>query len=191
MPLRISGRRPLHTLPGQHTRPTSARVRQAVFNILQGQVAGSRWLDLCAGSGAMGAEALTRQCASVVGVELSPKAAQVVKQNWEQVRQPHQSIQVICGDAVQVVGELAGQGCQFDVIYCDPPYHSPVYAQVLPHLPLLLSDHGILIVEHHHHHPLPPIPTLNLMKQRFYGHTTLSLYHLESEIPKPTLHQEM
>jgi len=140
MPLRISGRRPLHTLPGQHTRPTSARVRQAVFNILQGQVAGSRWLDLCAGSGAMGAEALTRQCASVVGVELSPKAVQVVKQNWEQVRQPHQSIQVICGDAVQVVGELAAQGQQFDLIYCDPPYHSPVYAQVLPQLPPLAFD---------------------------------------------------
>ena len=58
--MRIYGNRQLKTLPGQITRPTPARVREAVFNIWQGSVENCRWLDLCAGSGSMGAEALCR-----------------------------------------------------------------------------------------------------------------------------------
>jgi len=179
MTLRISGRRPLHTLPGQTTRPTSSRVRQAVFNILQAQVPGSRWLDLCAGCGSIGAEALLRECASVVGVERMPKAAEVVKHNWQQVIEPEQSMQVIVGDAAEVVVNLAAAGNLFDVIYCDPPYYSPIYAQVLPQIPPLLPAHGILIVEHHVRHDLGTNPGLSLVKQRCYGQTALSLFHLE------------
>ena len=69
MAIRIYGNRPIKTLPGQATRPTPAKVREALFNSWQGRVNGSRWLDLCAGSGAMGAEALCRGASLVVGIE--------------------------------------------------------------------------------------------------------------------------
>lgn len=180
MALRISGRRPLQ-IPAT-ARPTAARVRQALFNILQGRVAGSRWLDLCAGSGSIGAEALCRHCQSVVGVEVSPKAAQILRQNWQRLAQPQQSFTVIVGDAAQVISELAQQGSQFDLIYLDPPYYSPLYDQVLPLLPPLLAPDGILIVEHHSQHPLGDPAGLRRWQQRRYGQTSLSLFHrLESE----------
>ncbi|HEY9736425.1 MAG TPA: RsmD family RNA methyltransferase, partial [Trichocoleus sp.] len=67
MSLRIYGNRTIKTLPGEATRPTASRVREALFNIWQGRVDGCRWLDVCAGSGAMGAEALCRGAAEVVG----------------------------------------------------------------------------------------------------------------------------
>ena len=74
MAVRIYGNREIKTLPGEETRPTSARVREALFNIWQGRILGCRWLDLCAGSGAMGAEALCRGAAEVVGIEKSGAA---------------------------------------------------------------------------------------------------------------------
>ena len=68
--MRIYGNRQLKTVPGQRTRPTSARVREALFNILaRSRITGCRWLDLCAGNGSMGAEALCRGASKVVGIE--------------------------------------------------------------------------------------------------------------------------
>ncbi|MEN9252650.1 MAG: 16S rRNA (guanine(966)-N(2))-methyltransferase RsmD [Thermostichales cyanobacterium BF4_bins_65] len=174
MTLRIAGRRSLPIPAG--ARPTAGRVRQALFNILQGQVAGSRWLDLCAGSGSIGAEALCRHCHSVVGVEVSPQAARLLAQTWQRLAQPEQSIRVILADAGQAVRDLAEQGWRFDFIYCDPPYHSPLYEHLLPQLPPLLTPTGTLIVEHHRHHPLGDPPGLVLWQQRHYGQTSLSFY---------------
>ena len=79
MALRIKGERPLKTLDGLNTRPTSSKVRAAVFNILQDRVKDAHWLDLCAGSGAMGAEALARGARSVTGVEQSAAACRIIK----------------------------------------------------------------------------------------------------------------
>ena len=107
MSLRIYGNRQLKTLPGQETRPTLAVVRQAVFNIWQGRIADCRWLDLCAGSGAMGAEALCRGAAIVVGIERSPRACGVIQQNWQQVAQATQKFQVMRRDVRQL--KLQGQ----------------------------------------------------------------------------------
>src|SRR5512147_649239 len=120
--LRIYGNRALKTLPGEATRPTSARVREALFNIWQGRVAGCRWLDLCAGSGAMGAEALCRGAAEVVGIEQSGDAYAVVRENWQRVAQPNQTIRLFKGDVVKQLSRLKHQ--PFDLIYFDPPYTS-------------------------------------------------------------------
>lgn len=147
MSLRISGNRVLQTLPGLATRPTPARVRQALFNILQGEIAGSRWLDLCAGVGSVGAEALCRGCASLVGIEESAGACKVITTNWQRVAQPEQRIRVLRGDARQVLPRLVTEE-GFDFIYLDPPYESSLYEDLLPLLPPLLDPQGVLIVEH-------------------------------------------
>ncbi|MFM6278371.1 MAG: RsmD family RNA methyltransferase, partial [Dolichospermum sp.] len=78
MSLRIYGNRLIKTLPGENTRPTSARVREALFNIWQGRITGCRWLDLCAGSGAMGAEALCREASVVIGIEQPSLACGII-----------------------------------------------------------------------------------------------------------------
>lgn len=177
MSLRIYGNRQLKTLPGPATRPTAARVRAALFNIWQGEIVDCRWLDLCAGSGAMGAEALCRGAAVVVGVEQSGRACQVIQQNWQQVARPEQQFQVRRGDVVQQLSLLAGQ--EFDRIYFDPPYAGKLYEPVLQGIAQhrLLAAAGELAVEHDPDRPLPLLlPGLGVIRQKSYGGTALTFY---------------
>ncbi|MCU0570454.1 MAG: 16S rRNA (guanine(966)-N(2))-methyltransferase RsmD [Oculatellaceae cyanobacterium Prado106] len=184
MSLRIYGNRQLKTLAGQATRPTPARVREALFNIWQSKLQGCRWLDLCTGSGAMGAEALCRGATQVIGIEQSSRALQIIQQNWQQVAHREQTFQVIRGDVVQRLPKLAGQ--QFDCIYFDPPYASDLYVPVLEaiaHHHLLAPD-GELAAEHAPDRPLPQtLETLTCFRQKIYGNTALSFYRntLENE----------
>ncbi len=177
MSLRIYGNRQLKTLPGQLTRPTAARVREALFNIWQGRVTGCRWLDLCAGSGAMGAEALCRGAALVVGIEQSGRAYNIIQENWQRVAQPDQSFRVLRGDVVQRLKSLAGQ--QFDRIYFDPPYASGLYPLVLADLARynLLAAEGELAVEHSLEAGDWPTPLgWKICRQKTYGSTALTFY---------------
>ncbi len=177
MSLRIYGNRLLKTLPGLETRPTPARVRQAVFNIWQGSIDGCRWLDLCSGAGAMGAEALCRGADTVIGIELSGKAHAVIQQNWQQVATSEQTFQVIRGDVLRRLPLLAGQ--QFDHIYFDPPYASDLYDPVLALIDQhqLLALAGELAAEHSSDKLLPEqIGHLVKERQKIYGTTALTFY---------------
>lgn len=179
MSLRIYGNRPLKTLPGQATRPTPAKVRQAVFNIWQGQIGGCRWLDLCSGSGAMGAEALCRGAALVVGIEQSGRACSVIQQNWQQVAQPDQQFRLWRGDVRQKLLDLQEP---FDRIYFDPPYASDLYEPVLNLIASrrLLATAGELAAEHSPDRPPPKIEGLTLCRQKTYGNTALTFYQVAS-----------
>ncbi|MDJ0703527.1 MAG: 16S rRNA (guanine(966)-N(2))-methyltransferase RsmD [Leptolyngbyaceae cyanobacterium MO_188.B28] len=186
MSLRIYGNRLLKTLPGQATRPTSARVREALFNIWRVQITDCRWLDLCAGSGAMGAEALCRGAAAVVGMEQSGRACGVIRQNWGRVAKSEQSFQVIRGDVTQQLKRLAGQ--QFDCVYFDPPYASDLYQPVLSAIAQhsLLAPTGEIAVEHN---PgawaAQPIQGLEIIRQKRYGNTSLTFYALTRDKSSP------
>ena len=152
-------------------------VRQALFNIWQGRVVGSRWLDLCAGSGAIGAEALCRGAALVVGVEQSDLACGVIQQNWRQVAKPTQRFQVVRGEVQQKLRSLRGQ--QFDRIYFDPPYaselHEPVLAAIAQYQ--LLAIAGELAVEHSADRvEIAAPPALSLCRRKVYGNTALTFY---------------
>ncbi|MEM9215105.1 MAG: 16S rRNA (guanine(966)-N(2))-methyltransferase RsmD [Cyanobacteria bacterium P01_F01_bin.150] len=155
MALRIYGNRSLKTLPGKNTRPTPARVREALFNIWQGNIVDCRWLDLCAGSGAMGAEALCRGAQSVTGIEQASRACGVIQQNWQQVRRPDQQIRVVKGHILRQLPQLKGE--QFDRIYFDPPYDSDLYEPVLDAIASLqlLVNGGEVAVEHNTNRSLP------------------------------------
>jgi 16S rRNA (guanine(966)-N(2))-methyltransferase RsmD len=177
MSLRISGNRPLKTLAGKNTRPTPARVRQAVFNIWQGRIEGCRWLDLCTGSGAMGAEALCRGASLVIGIEQSAQACRLIRQNWQKVAQPEQSIQLLQGDVVKRIPTLAGQ--QFDRIYFDPPYTSQLYEPVLAAIVQhhLLAPAGELAAEHAANRlELPIVDGLTVIRRKVYGNTAVTFY---------------
>jgi 16S rRNA (guanine(966)-N(2))-methyltransferase RsmD len=175
--MRIYGNRQLKTLSGQETRPTAARVREALFNIWQGRITDCRWLDLCAGTGSMGAEALCRGASVVVGIEKWAKACAIIQQNWEKVAQPEQTFQVVQGDVVGRLKTLAGQ--PFDHIYFDPPYASGLYQPVMDAIASyqLLAEGGELAVEHSPNNFTPkPIATLEICRQKVYGNTALTFY---------------
>lgn len=189
MSLRISGNRQLKTLSGQATRPTPARVREALFNIWQGDIEGCRWLDLCTGSGAMGAEALCRGAAQVVGIEQSARACAVIQHNWQQVAQTDQPFQVIRGDVLKRLPALQSQS--FDRIYFDPPYASGLYEPVLRLIVQhqLLACDGEIATEHsptHYdesamQHLAATIPPLQLTRYKSYGNTAIAFLRLSYE----------
>jgi 16S rRNA (guanine966-N2)-methyltransferase len=181
MSLRIYGNRLIKTLPGDLTRPTTGKVREAIFNIWQGTIAGCRWLDLCTGSGAMGAEALCRGATIVVGIEQSAKAWAIAQENWQKLVQPDQQIQLLRGDVVQQLTKLNGQ--QFDRIYFDPPYASGLYEPVLRAIAdlQLLAPLGELAAEHSPSQQFP-IVGLERFREKRYGNTAVSFFKLDLEV---------
>ncbi|MGF1577289.1 MAG: 16S rRNA (guanine(966)-N(2))-methyltransferase RsmD [Cyanophyceae cyanobacterium] len=179
MSIRIYGNRLLQTVPGLATRPTPARVREAVFNILQDRIQGSRWLDLCSGAGAMGAEALCRGAAEVVGIEKSRAACRVIRANWDKVilnLYPQPAFRLIQGDVCQTIQREKMLGI-FDIIYFDPPYSAGLYDAVIPGLVPLLDPEGTLMVEHRSSEPLQiRCDPLSVGKTYVYGTTSLTCF---------------
>ena len=181
MAVRIYGNREIKTLPGEATRPTSARVREALFNIWQSRIRGCRWLDLCAGSGAMGAEALCRGAADVIGIEKSGAACRIITQNWQKVAKSDQTFRVIQGDVVRQLAYLAGDLSKqpvegrFDYVYFDPPYAGELYGSVLEQLLECLSPSGVAAVEYNASlwQPTQLPPGLEVSKEKRYGSTNL------------------
>ncbi len=175
--MRIYGNRLLKTLPGELTRPTSAKVREALFNIWQGKITGCRWLDLCAGNGAMGAEALCRDAAVVVGIEQYGKSCRIITENWQKIAHNEQEFKVIKGDVIKVLKTLGKQ--KFDLIYFDPPYQSQLYQSVLEIIVTynILEQEGEIAVEHN-----PKfwqgreIKGLTMIREKHYGNTSLTFY---------------
>lgn len=186
MAIRIYGNRAIKTLPGELTRPTSARVREALFNVWQGRVSGCRWLDLCAGSGAIGAEALCRGATEVIGIEKSAAACRVIKENWQKVATAEQRFEIVRSDVAKLSARLPMQlasnseatnhSLAFDLIYFDPPYAIGLYKPVLAQLADYLAPSGEAAIEYGQKHWQPSeLPeTLELIKEKRYGSTCVA-----------------
>ena len=179
--MRIYGNRLLKTLPGQQTRPTTGKVRLALFNIWRGEIQHCHWLDLCAGNGTLGAEALCRGADKVVAIEQSAKVCTIIKENWQKLAKPEQQWSVLRGDVLKLLPTLKGQ--TFDRIYFDPPYGSGLYNPVLTLVGELelLAQTGEMAVEYDQRHWQPPeqIAGLELMRQKKYGLSNLAFYWRE------------
>ncbi len=181
--MRLRGKQTIQTVSGLDTRPTASRVREAIFNIWQFEIAGCRWLDLCAGTGAMGAEALCRGAAVVVGIEQAGRACKVIEHNWNKVARPEQQMQILQMDVLRGLAQLAGQ--QFDRIYFDPPYACDFYEKAIMAIAHhnLLSSMGILAVEHHKQKVLPTaLSGLSVTQTRYYGTTALAFYQKDQPL---------
>ena len=148
------GRR-LRTPRGDTTRPTGARVRQTLFDILAPRVRGCRFLDAFAGNGGVGLEALSRGAARVVLVDQSRAAIEVVRENARLVAAAGGDVQIYHQDARIALAALADSGVRFDVIYLDPPYASPLYEPLLEEAGRLLERAGVVVAEHFHKRALP------------------------------------
>jgi len=143
----IAGSRKGHRLDaprGLTTRPTSDRVRENVFNLVQVWIEDAVVLDLFAGSGAMGIEALSRGAERAVFVESHPEACRAIEHNLDKLRLI--GAQVVCTDVMRFV---AADTRTYDLVFCDPPYHE--YAALEPtlarYVPRLLADDGLLVLE--------------------------------------------
>ena len=174
----VKGRR-LKTPAGHATRPTGARVRQTLFDILAPEIPGCRFLDAFAGSGAVGLEALSRGAAEVVLVESNPAAAAALRENVRALASAGGEARVYRQDARVALLGLANEGASFDVVYLDPPYESDLYEPLLTLLGErgLLAEGGAAVAEHFHKRPLPgTIGGLTRTREVRVGDHRLSFY---------------
>ena len=191
--------RVLHSPSGRNTRPTDSRSREALFNILGERVVGARVLDLYAGTGAIGLEALSRGAASCIFVEQNSSAANAIRANikmcnWQENAQIWQT-------AVKgALHRMQDQVGQFDIIFADPPFTDARILQELENrvdtLSALLHNVGelsaasssaLLIVQHHFKTKVDVSSRFTLQKSRRAGESLLSFYELLTEMPQEVL----
>jgi 16S rRNA (guanine(966)-N(2))-methyltransferase RsmD len=178
------GRR-LKTLEGMQVRPTSDRLRETLFNILAPQIEGARFADICAGSGAIGIEALSHGAEHVTFVEASLKAARVISENLKHCG-IEEGYKVINRDAIRAAKYFASENIRFDVIYFDPPYDSDIYSPVMWQIANnnLLAEDGVVIVEHRRQTLLlPNYDRLRPYRQVAQGESLLTFFGVEPVTP--------
>jgi 16S rRNA (guanine966-N2)-methyltransferase len=177
------GRR-LKTAAGEGTRPTGARVRQSLFDILAPVMPGCRFLDAFAGNGSVGLEALSRGAVTVVLVDRDAGAVEAAQENARALARSGGEVRVFRQDARTAISAFADQGLQFDVVYLDPPYASDLYEPLLERLGegRLLAAGGVVVAEHFHKRSLPErIGALARTRQKRVGDHVLSFYSRAGE----------
>jgi 16S rRNA (guanine966-N2)-methyltransferase len=165
--------RTLKAPPGESTRPTSDRVREALFSILGDRVRDARVLDLFAGSGALGLEALSRGASAATFVDDDPKAIAAVKANLETLKAV---AEVRRGDALRFLTGASRTGAQYDLVFLDPPYRlaerfAPSLSEALP---AVLAPEAVAVAESDRRAPLAL--DLQLEDERRYGDTLIRIY---------------
>lgn len=168
-----AGGRRLRTLEGVATRPTGDKVKEGVFSAIQFDIEGRRVLDLFAGSGQLGIEALSRGAASAVFCDNNPEAVKIIKDNLQATGFTGRS---------QVVGFgfeefLRNPPGRFDIAFLDPPYAAGILLKAAELTEKAMTDHGIIICEHDERTEMPEkIGGFTLKKRYRYGKTAVTLY---------------
>jgi len=173
------GRRLLE-LEGTETRPTAGRVKEGIFSSIQFDIEGRRVLDLFAGTGQLGIEALSRGAASAVFVEQRRAAAELVRKNLERTGLAGRA-RVVNGEAAAF---LSSTGEKFDLIFLDPPYASGLWQGAIEAISRfdILANHGIIICESPAEREMPAVePPYFLHRTYRYGKTKVTSYHREED----------
>ena len=176
------GRR-LKSPSSDQTRPTSDRLRETLFNVLAPRIEGVRFLDLCAGTGAVGIEALSRGAEHITFVDQSRKVCALIEANLNALNIDENEFEIVTSEASEYLKRHAKKGhSAFDVIYFDPPYAADAYGMVNLISDMggqLLTGDGVVIVEHHKKTDLPDsfglLKRYRTLKQ---GDSMLSFYRL-------------
>ncbi|CAN5443782.1 16S rRNA (guanine(966)-N(2))-methyltransferase RsmD [soil metagenome] len=164
---------------GLAVRPTAAKIRQAFFNILQGKVGQSDFLDVFAGTGLMGLEALSRGANSLVSVEAERRMARSLEDSLKMLGFDGE---VICGDYRHILSTLPP--LKFDIVYADPPYKTNYPNGVVEMVELhdLLKPDGVLAIEHKRDFRFDQTKgALTFYDRRQYGQTAISFFRTQSE----------
>ena len=177
--------RNLKSPPSLAVRPTSDRLRETLFNIIAPRIEDVRFLDLCAGSGAVGIEALSRGARYATFVDRSRRSCQLIESNVQLCRIPEEQFEIYQTTAEDFshkeapkTQKNAGERREWDIVFFDPPYRED-YSRTLELLGSgsLLSKDGLLIVEHHHKTELPEtVGNLRRTRVLKQGDSSLSFY---------------
>ena len=175
----------LKSPPDLKTRPTSDRLRETLFNILAPRIGNSRFMDLCAGSGAVGIEALSRGASYTSFVDRSRKMCVLTESNLALCRVPKERFEIIISDAAEALRHIKSyEQATWDIVFFDPPYsndYMPVLNLFSQEETSLLNKDGLLIVEHDRRNLLPDalndLRRWRIVKQ---GDSCLSFYELEN-----------
>ena len=181
----LKGRR-LFALKGQKLRPTSDRVKEAIFNILQDQIRGREVLDLFAGTGALGIEALSRGAKSTVFVEESTRSLSALRRNIEECRLKERA-EVLGREARAAIKILEARGDSFELIFLDPPYGKGLARRALEALARssIVTSGTLVVAEHSLSEKLDFIPFWQRVDWRSYGSTQVSFFRPEKESSDP------
>jgi len=182
---RFGGRR-LRSLTHTGLRPTSERVREALFAILGQQVTGARTLDLFAGTGGLGIAALSRGAAVAVFVERDRRAVSLLRANLALLGLGPGEAELVIGPVASALRNLAGQGRQFDLVLADPPYEAGVAGLTLSALAggHLVAADGLVVLEHRASVSFIVPAGLILADRRAYGDTVLSFLEQAGDPPE-------
>ncbi len=171
------GRR-LTSVKGMATRPTADRVRESIFNIIGDKISGARVLDLFAGTGAMGIEAMSRGADFALFIDNSPAAIKTIQHNIETlgIRMDMDAV-ILCRDIGRNLNDLQGTS-EFDLIFMDPPYGKGLIEPTLAALPKThsLRLEAIAVVEHRADEPIKDVSSFRVYDQRTYGKTMVSFF---------------
>lgn len=172
----------LNTPGDDRVRPTTDRVKESMFNIVQDWVYDSQVLDLFAGSGALGIEALSRGASQAVFCDNSLDSIKIIKSNIEKARVVDRS-QIVSGDYKRCLRDMEAKNQSFDMIFVDPPYYEGLFEEVLDTIRSckILKKDGIVIVEHDAKKPIGQVEGLEVYKEKKYGITMLTFYCLEDD----------
>ena len=143
--------RNLKSPPSLDVRPTSDRLRETLFNVIAPRIEDARFLDLCAGSGAVGIEALSRGASYATFVDRSRRSCTLIESNLKLCRVPEEQCEIYCSEVNEFLKQTASR---WDIIYFDPPYKND-YLRTIERIESVLNDEGLLIAEHHHKTQLP------------------------------------
>jgi 16S rRNA (guanine(966)-N(2))-methyltransferase RsmD len=179
----------LKTLEGKLTRPTSDRLKETLFNLLQTQLKGRRFLDCFAGSGSIGIEALSRGASYAAFIESSPRASKVIRENLERLGLVLSRDYILLNQAVENGLKILQQaGSKFDIVFLDPPYAAAEqYPKVLEKLQhyKILNDEAVVIAEHSKHLTLvSEAAGLTRVRELKQGDSVLSVYSISKLSPE-------
>lgn len=171
--------RVLKTLEGEDVRPTTDRVKEAIFSIIQFEIEGREVLDLFAGSGQLGIEALSRGAAYATFTDLSKDAVSVIKSNLLATGL-HKNSAVLQSDALTF---LRNSRKKFDIIFMDPPYSNGLLQKALPLAAEVVNDGGVIICEHPYGEEVPETAgKFSLYRNYKYGKVAVSVYRLNEGV---------
>lgn len=172
----ITGRargKKLVTLEGKDVRPTSDKIKESLFNILQFNIEGRIFLDLFAGSGQIGLEAISRGAEKAVFVDSSKKSIAVIEQNVQHTGFTAES-KVVNADSLMYIRHTAEK---FDVAFIDPPYKTGILQEVLPYVAEAMNEGGIIVCEHPADEEVPEdLGEFVKLKDYKYGKIILTSY---------------
>jgi len=168
---------------GVDIRPTQDKVRQAIFNILR-NISGLKVLELFAGSGASGIEAVSRGASDVTFVDNNLICIETIRSNLESLTIPESKYELIHANALSIFPRLEKGGYRFDLVFLDPPYYKNIARKCLINMDSydILTSHSLVVVEHFKKDNLNiDLHNLVFEKERGYGDTIISIFRKKHE----------